>query len=295
MRLLTFRTGPGRSAAARVEGTDVVLLPYADVGELLSHQDWRALAQADGERLPYDEARVERLVLTPPKIWCVGMNYAAHAAEAQRSTLEFPTLFGKFPIALIGAFDGIALPDVSDQADWEVELGVVIGHGGWRVPVESSLDHVAGYTVVNDVSMRDWQRRTPQYLQGKTFAWSTPLGPELVTLDEAPDPTKGIALSCRVNGELMQSATTAEMIFGVAELVAYVSTIAPLEPGDVIATGTPAGIGALQVPPRFLEPGDVVEARIEGIGVQRNRCTSDEGRAFAAPTPATASSRGEGS
>ncbi|HKS47028.1 MAG TPA: fumarylacetoacetate hydrolase family protein [Amycolatopsis sp.] len=250
-------------------------LPYLDVGALLAHADWRALAQVDGHRHPYKPDRVAPVVPAPPKIWCVGMNYADHAAEAAKPTLPYPTLFGKFAIALTGPRDPVCLPFASEQADWEVELAVVVGWGGRHVATENALDHIAGFTIMNDVSMRDWQRRTPQYLQGKTFAAATPLGPELVTPDEAPDPYTGVALTCRVNGEVMQSASTKEMIFGVRELVAYVSTIAPLEPGDVIATGTPAGIGALRTPPRFLCPGDVVECVIDGVGELSNQCVPE--------------------
>jgi acylpyruvate hydrolase len=275
VRLITYRVGTGHSTAARVEGGEVVTLPFEDVRALLMQDGWQDLARADGPRHEYDRARVAPLIPVPPKIWCVGMNYRAHVAEAQKSTLEYPTLFAKFAIALIGARDPIRLPPVSDQADWEVELAVVIGRRGSRVQPGEAMDYVAGYTVTNDVSMRDWQRRTPQYLQGKTFAASTPLGPELVTVDEAPDPQTGLAITCAVNGETVQSAKTDQMIFGVRELVAYVSNIAPLEPGDVIATGTPSGIGALQVPPRFLAAGDVVESVVEGIGALRNQCVAE--------------------
>ena len=275
MRLVTYRLGPSETVAGRVEGDQVVVLPYPDVGTLLTHENWRELAGGEGPGRAYWPARVGTLVPRPPKIWCVGFNYASHLAEAQQEAPPYPTLFAKFPIALTGAYDPICLPAVSDQVDWEVELAIVIGRSGRSVAVSEAIDHVAGYSVINDVSMRDWQRRTKQYLQGKTFAGCTPLGPELVTIDEAPDPQDGLAISCTVNGEVMQSAKTNEMIFDVRQLVAYVSLIAPLEPGDVIATGTPEGIGALHKPPRFLHPGDVVECAIDGIGTLVNHCTSE--------------------
>lgn len=274
MRLVTCRTDNGRTAAARVEGAELVELPHRDVGALLAHPDWRSLAGEDGPRRPYDHGQLAPVIPVPPKIWCVGLNYADHAAEAAKPALEFPTLFAKFAVALAGPRDPLCLPAVSSQVDWEVELAFVIGRAGEQVPAADAMGYVAGFTVMNDVSMRDWQRRTQQYLQGKTFARSTPLGPELVTVDEAPDPYAGMAISCRVNGEVVQSASTEDMIFGVCELVEYISMIAPLEPGDVIATGTPAGIGALRSPPRFLRPGDAVECAVEGIGELGNRCVA---------------------
>lgn len=271
MRLITVRRPDGATAAGRVEGDEVVVFAERDVGELLQHDDWRDRAAADGPRSPYQPSDATTLIARPPKIWCVGMNYASHLAETSQQTPTHPTLFAKFAVALTGPYDDIELPAASAQVDWEVELAVVIGRGG-RATAATAHDHIAGYTIMNDVSMRDWQRRTKQYLQGKTFARATPLGPALVTADELDSPDDGIALSCIVNEEVMQSSTTSDMVFGVAELVAYVSEIAPLEPGDVIATGTPAGIGSLQKPQRFLSDGDVVECRVDGIGALRNRC-----------------------
>ena len=278
MLLLTYRSGAGETTAARLEGDELVVLPYADVGALLNQPGWRDLAEADGPRQPYEPKQVGPLVPRPPKIWCVGMNYASHLAETSQPNPAYPALFGKFAAALTGPFDPIPLPPVSERVDWEVELAVVIGRGGRSVDAADAMSHVAGYSVVNDVSMRDWQRRTGQYLQGKTFGACTPFGPHLVTVDEAPDPDEGIGLSCTVNGEVVQSGKTDEMVFGVRDLVAYVSEIAPLEPGDVIATGTPAGIGALREPPRFLRPGDVVECAVDGIGILRNVCAEGEPR-----------------
>lgn len=272
MRLATYRLDDSSLRAVRVEGDEVVILPQCDVGELLEEATWRDIARTEGARLPYDVSRVAPLVSRPPKIWCVGMNYAGHLAETNQPAPAFPTLFAKFAISLIGPRDAIRLPRSSDQIDWEVELAVVIGRRGYEVTPERAMNYVAGYSVINDISMRDWQRRTTQYLQGKTFASSTPLGPHLVTVDEAPNPGDGIAITCTVNGDTVQTGSTGEMVFGVPEIVSYLSQIAPLEPGDVIATGTPAGIGALHKPPRFLQPGDVVESSIDGVGVLRNEC-----------------------
>ena len=275
MRLATYRLEDSTLGAVRVEGDEVVVLPFSDVGALLADPRWRELAaEVCGTRLPYDSARLATLVPRPPKVWCVGMNYRGHLQETGHPVPDYPTLFAKFAIALIGPTDNITLPDSSDQVDWEVELAVVIGRGGRNVSVDHAMDHVAGFSVMNDISMRDWQRRTSQYLQGKTFGESTPLGPHLVTTDEAPRPVDGLAITLAVNGETVQIGSTDDMVFGVPEIVSYVSQIAPLEPGDVIATGTPAGIGALHNPPRFLRDGDVVECAVEGVGSLENRCVS---------------------
>jgi acylpyruvate hydrolase len=174
---------------------------------------------------------------------------------------------------LIGANDDIALPAVSHQVDYEAELAVVVGARARHVPVEAAGAVIAGYAVLNDVSVRDYQRRTLQWLQGKTFEGTTPVGPWLVTPDESPGP--GRELVCEVGGELMQQADTADLVFDPAALVSYVSTILTLEPGDIIATGTPGGVGAARTPPRFLAGGDVVVTRIAGLGECRNACRQE--------------------
>ena len=272
MRLVTLRTATG-TAAGRLDGEEVVELGAADVGALLAGGAPLAeLAGADGPRHAYDPSALAPVVLRPPKIWCVGLNYASHIAEMGRDRPAHPTLFAKFPISLIGARDPITVPGVTDQLDWEVELGVVIGRRGRDVAPEDALDHVAGYTVVNDVTARDWQARTSQFLQGKTFEATCPVGPALVTPDELPPGASGLRVECAVNGEVMQRSATDDLIFDVAAIVSYVSAIASLEPGDLIATGTPGGVGIGRTPPRFLAPGDTVRTAIEGIGELVNPC-----------------------
>jgi acylpyruvate hydrolase len=184
-----------------------------------------------------------------------------------------PTLFAKYRSALVGANDEIVLPAVSDSVDWEVELAVIVGARVRHVAEGKAADAIAGYAVLNDVSVRDFQNRTLQWLQGKTFEHSTPLGPWLVTTDECSG--EGLQVTCEVDGEVMQQSDTADLLFAPAALVSYVSRILTLEPGDVIATGTPGGVGAARKPPRFLADGETVVTRITGLGECRNVCRKE--------------------
>ena len=201
------------------------------------------------------------------------MNYRSHVEEMGREAPPHPTLFAKYARSLTGPRDRIELPHESEQVDWEVELAFVIGREARRASGAAASGAIAGFTVLNDVSMRDWQFRTMQFLQGKTWERSTPVGPALVTLDEVPGGAEpDLRLTCAVDGELMQDGRTSDLLFGPEELVAYLSTIARLEPGDLVATGTPAGVGAGRTPPVFLKPGNVVRTAIEGIGELVNEC-----------------------
>lgn len=258
--------------AARVEDGTYVLLPFENVGTLLGAPDWRTLAAGDGQVIEADRAELATLVPHPNKIICLGLNYASHIAEMGRPTPEYPTLFAKYDGALIGPTDDVTLPQVSDKVDWEAELGVVIGSRGRHVNAEDALDLVAGYTVVNDVTVRDWQHRTREFLSGKTFEATTPVGPHLVTPDELPPGAAGLEIGCEVDGEVMQHSNTDDLLFNVADTIAYVSTIITLQPGDLIAMGTPGGVGAGRDPQVFLKDGQVLVTSIEGIGRLRNRC-----------------------
>ena len=270
MKLATIRDDNG-TRAVRIDGDEAVELAAADVGELLRAPGWRdAAAGADGPRRPVAGLDYAPLVPRPDKIVCVGLNYRNHILETGREPPEHPTLFAKYRAALIGAHDDIVLPAVSDRVDWEAELAVVIGAPARHVTVEEAPACIAGYSVLNDVSVRDYQNRTLQWLQGKTFEASTPVGPWLVTADESPGPSREI--SCEVSGEQMQKADTADLVFDPATLVAYISDVITLEPGDIIATGTPGGVGGARTPPRFLGEGDVVVTRIAGVGECRNTC-----------------------
>ena len=267
MRLATIRTGTG-TVAVRVDGETCVELGLADVGEVLQRDDWETWAAGlDGPSHALADVDYAPLIVAPDKIICQGLNYRTHIEETGMGIPSHPTLFSKYTCALIGANDDIELPPESDQCDWEVELVVVIGRAGRRIPTDQAVEHIAGYTIMNDFSMRDWQLRSPQWLQGKTWEASTPLGPWLVTADESPGPSRRLSLT--VNGETFQDADTADLVFGPAELVAYISTFMTLQPGDVIATGTPGGVGMAR--DRYLAPGEVMVTSIEGLGQCRNR------------------------
>ena len=272
MRLATARTSTG-TRAGRLEGDHLVLLPFTDVNDLLTQPGWVDLATAAGELIALDEGLLAPVVPRPPKIICLGLNYMRHIREMGREPPSFPTIFAKYTNALIGPRDEICMPAVSERIDWEVELGVVIGSPARNVSAETALAHVAGYTVVNDISARDWQNRTTQFLQGKTFEHTTPVGPFLVTADELPAGAAGLEVRCEVDGVVMQRDTTDEMIFGVAATIAYLSQILTLEPGDLIAMGTPDGVGAGRTPPVFLQPGQTVRTSIESIGELVNVCS----------------------
>jgi acylpyruvate hydrolase len=275
MRFVTVRTSDGTNAG-RLEGDRVVLLPFSDVGTLLADPNWRARAQSGAGTMSLEEADFAPVVPRPNKIMCLGLNYRAHIEEMGRELPAYPTLFAKYAVSLIGARDPIVLPPESQAVDWEVELAFVIGVRARRVRREDAAAVVAGFTVLNDISMRDWQMRTLQFLQGKTFERSTPVGPALVTLDEVPGGIDAdLAISCEVDGEQMQEARTGDLLFPPSVLVEYISTIMTLEPGDIVATGTPSGVGAGRNPPVFLKPGQTVRTVIEGIGELVNRTVAE--------------------
>jgi acylpyruvate hydrolase len=225
--------------------------------------------------LPVDGLYRRPVVPRPGKVICVGLNYAAHIEETKREASDYPVLFTKFATTLTGPYDPIPLPPESAAIDYEGELVVVIGDRGRRIARERALEFVAGYAIANDVSMRDYQYKTHQWLQGKAWDASTPVGPDLVTLDEAPDP---LTLRTFVNGEKVQEATTELLIFDVATLVSVISEFATLEPGDLILTGTPGGVGYRREPQLLLTDGDVVAVEVDGVGRIESRCVVDQGR-----------------
>lgn len=271
MRLGTIELGEGpRAAVVRDDGA-VPVNGYADVGALLRDGDTgldaARKAAGDGAAQPFDEQAVRRPISAPTAIVCVGLNYRTHILEMGRELPTAPTLFSKLARALTDPYADIELPGASAEVDYEGELAVVIGRGGRDIAPEDAWNHVAGLTVLNDVTARDYQWRTPQWFAGKTFQRSTPMGPWLVTPDEFGE-VAGHTLTLRVNGEERQRADLDDLVFDVPALVADLSKIVDLEPGDVIATGTPGGVGA---PTKsFLEDGDLVEVTIEGIGSIRN-------------------------
>ncbi len=274
MRLATIRTATG-NRAVRVDGDTATETGDADVRALLEHADWadRAAAAAGPTHVVAD-LDYAPLVPSPEKIICVGLNYRDHVLEMGNQLPEYPTVFAKYAPALVGAHDDVVLPSASDNVDWEAELTVVIGSPVRHATPETAKAAIAGYTVMNDVSARDWQNRTKQFLQGKTFEHSTPLGPWLVTSDEVPE--GGLSISTTLDGETVQSSSTAELVFGPVDLVVYLSTILTLNPGDVIATGTPGGVGHARKPPRYLTDGAVMVTTVEGVGELRNTCRAEK-------------------
>jgi 2-keto-4-pentenoate hydratase/2-oxohepta-3-ene-1,7-dioic acid hydratase in catechol pathway len=227
-----------------------------------AHQQLEAGAQ---NSLAFDDLQVGPPVPDPDKIICLGLNYADHAAETHAATPEVPILFAKYRNSLVGPRDEIILPSFSEQVDYEAELAVVIGRTCKDVAAEDALQYVAGYTIMNDVSARDWQMRTGQWLSGKAIDTFGPMGPGIVPASEIPDP-QALKLYARVNGQVLQDGTTADMIFSVAKSIEFISTVMTLVPGDIISTGTPAGVGMGRKPPLYLKAGDVVEIEVEHIG-----------------------------
>ena len=240
-------------------------------GDILSPAGLEALAAIDPARLPAitDAMRLGPCVGSIGKMVCIGKNYALHAAESGSDVPTEPMIFMKAVSAIQGPNDPVVLPRGSVSTDWEVELAVVIGTAAKYVSREEALNHVAGYCIVNDVSERDFQtKRAGQYTKGKSCDTFGPTGPWLATADEVADP-QALWLRTTVNGEVMQDDTTANMVYGVAHLISYLSQFFTLEPGDIISTGTPAGVAMGRTPPNFLRAGDVVELEIEGLGKQR--------------------------
>ena len=273
MRLATIRTGGG-TRAVRVDADRAVETGHPDVGALLAEPDWRRTAEtADGPSHDLGALDHAPVVLRPGKIICVGLNYAHHIREMGRELPAHPTLFAKVPEALVGAYDDVVLPAASEAMDWEAELAVVLGSTVRHADAAAAEAAIAGYAVLNDVTARDWQYRTMQWLQGKTFEATTPFGPELVTADEAGT---GLDLSGAVDGERVQEANTSDLVFSPAELVSYISTVVTLRPGDVIATGTPGGVGHARKPPRYLAPGSVLTTAVAGLGECRNTCVAEK-------------------
>jgi 2-keto-4-pentenoate hydratase/2-oxohepta-3-ene-1,7-dioic acid hydratase in catechol pathway len=223
-----------------------------------------------GGLIPQKDMRQRAPLLHPSKIVAVGLNYADHCREQGAKFPERPILFAKFPSAIIGPGEPIRLnPELSGQVDFEAELAVIVGRTTSRVDKENALAHVAGYTALNDISARDIQFADRQWVRAKSLDSFCPLGPVLVTSDDIHDP-QGLGISCRLNGETMQDSHTGQMIFGVAELISFISQGITLAPGDIIATGTPAGVGAFRTPKVFLKPGDRVSVTIEKIGTLSN-------------------------
>ena len=257
------------TALAPSVGSSLRALLERGPGALTAVVDLAAKASAP-HLLADSEFRYRPLVPEPSKFLCLGLNYVAHATEATYETPRHPVVFTRLPSSLLAHEESMVVPTCSHQLDYEAELAVVVGRPGRNIPRERALEWVAGYTLFNDGSIRDYQKRTHQWTVGKNFDRTGPLGPELVTPDELPAGARGLRIQMRVNGELLQDANTSDMIFDVATVIADLSEAMTLQPGDVIAMGTPSGVGAARKPPRFLQAGDVCEVSVEGVGVLRN-------------------------
>lgn len=250
---------------------------FPTLRDFIASQDLQQLTKAAAERAPkldLSKVHFEPVIPNPDKIICVGMNYRDHVAEIGRTVSERPALFARFAESQVGHLEPLVKPMVSDEFDYEGELAVVIGKAGRHISEGDALSHVAGYSCYNEGSIRDWQRHTTQFLAGKSFARSGSFGPWLVTPDEVPDPSQ-LKLETRLNGKVVQQTTTDQMITAIPALIAYCSTIFTLLPGDVIVTGTPAGVGLKRQPPLFMKPGDRIEVEISNVGTLRNEVVAE--------------------
>jgi 2-keto-4-pentenoate hydratase/2-oxohepta-3-ene-1,7-dioic acid hydratase in catechol pathway len=227
----------------------------------------KAIAEATG--IPLSSVKLLAPIPRPGKIICIGLNYSDHAAETGQAIPKFPVVFSKYANTVIATGENIVLPRVSEQVDYEAELGFVIGKTARYISAANALDYVAGYLPVNDVSARDYQNRTSQWTIGKTFDTFAPMGPALVTSDEIPNPNN-LKISLTINDETLQNSNTDKLIFNIQQLVESLSEVMTLEPGDVVSTGTPPGVGMARNPKRFMKPGDVVNITIEGLGTLSN-------------------------
>lgn len=274
MKLMMFKKGTG-SALGVVEGGNVI-----DVSSVGTLQDVIAggasslaavkAAAAKGSKQALSAVKPALPIARPGKFLCIGLNYALHAAEGGHATPTYPALFPRFPSSLVAAGEPVIRPKVSIQLDYECELTIVVGKGGRHIPESKALEHVFGYTLFNDVSVRDFQRKGAQWTPGKNFDGTGPLGPVVVTADELPAGASGLRIQTRVNGEVMQDSNTSDMIFSTARIIAILSEFMTLEPGDLIATGTPSGVAHARKPPAWMKAGDKVEVEVEKIGILAN-------------------------
>lgn len=283
MRLVTFEHR-GRTGVGVRRGESVLDLAAAapDLPDTLrailalGSGTLERIAGLDGDTIPLADIKLLPPIPEPRKLLCIGLNYVDHAAEDNKPPPPEPIVFLRLPTSFVGQGEPIVRPAASDQFDYEVELAVVIGKTGRNIAEADALDFVAGYTIFQDGSLRDYQFRGGQWTLGKNFDHSGSMGPELVTADELPRGGAGLSISARLNGETVQQADTSDMIFSVARLISHISGAITLEPGDVIATGTPAGVGFVRKPPLFLKPGDLLEVEIEGIGMLANPVVGED-------------------
>ncbi len=288
MKYASFLRPDGRASFGRVDGTRIIDLGAADAvaGKSSSLRSRpadlkAAIASGAWSRLQseashaIDEVVLLPVIPNPGKILCVGLNYETHRQETGRAEAQHPAIFTRFADTLVAHGQPIVLPKISTQLDYEGELAIVIGRAGRAIPRARALEHVAGYSCFNDASVRDWQRHNIQFTPGKNFPGTGPFGPWLVTADEVGD-LEAQHVITRLNGQVVQDQPIAEMIWPIAELIAYISAFTPLAPGDVIATGTPGGVGAKRTPPLWMKSGDKVEIDIGTVGTLVNRIINED-------------------
>ncbi|TCT00584.1 fumarylacetoacetate hydrolase family protein [Aquabacter spiritensis] len=269
MRLMMVKTPEG-DALGVVEGDGVAILPGRTLREVCGGGEAAlkavAAAAAAAPKVPRASVKAAQPVLNPGKFICIGLNFTDHAKEGGNPIPDYPALFLRVPSSLIADGEPMVCPKASPTFDYEAELTIVIGKGGRHIPEDKALEAVFGYTIFNDGSVRAYQRKSTQWTAGKNFDATGPIGPEVVTCDELPDGAHGLAVRSILNGKVMQDGNTSDFIFSVAKVVSTLSEIMTLEPGDMIATGTPAGVGYPRKPPVFMKAGDEIVIEIEGIG-----------------------------
>jgi len=285
MRLLTFHKN-GFNRLGLIDGDQVIdfnkAQPQVNMDLRLALKSGVDIASAaehalrsDAERLPISSLKISTLIPEPGKIICLGLNYFDHAKEGGRDKPEYPWFFLRSSSSLLAHEEDAVLPRVSERLDYEAELAVIIGKAVKHATVDNALDSVFGYSCFNDISVRDYQKKTPQWTIGKNFDKTGGFGPLLVTADELPSGAEGLHIQSRLNGAVMQSANTRDMIWGVAETIQLLTECLTLEPGDVIIMGTPAGVGQARIPPIWMKDGDVIEIEIEKIGLLRNKIKAE--------------------
>lgn len=277
MRFITFEQGGTARPGVLADSSTVVDLSSLgnSLLELIADPELAAKAKAAaGPKYKLADVKLLAPIPTPRKLICVGLNYREHAIETHTPIPDTPTIFNKFATAVIGPGANIVLPKVSNSPDFEAELAFVIGKGGRHIKAEDWREHIFGYTLINDVSARDYQRATSQWLMGKTFDTFAPMGPWIMTADEIADP-HNLAIQLEIDGEMMQNSNTNELIFKIPDLVAFLSSVFTLQPGDIVSTGTPSGVGMARTPKRFLKPNETVTVRIPAIGELTNRTVAE--------------------
>jgi 2-keto-4-pentenoate hydratase/2-oxohepta-3-ene-1,7-dioic acid hydratase in catechol pathway len=265
----------GRAMGLREAGFHDMRTLIAGGADALDRVNRWVLGEPASEQIDLGTTPLCAPILNPSKIICIGLNYRDHAEEAKMSLPEVPTVFPKYANTITGHLAPIVLPKNSEKPDYEAELAVVIGRGGRHIPATAWREHVFGYTILNDVSARDFQMRTSQWTMGKVFDTFAPMGPTIVTVDEIEDP-HNLRISLTLNGEVMQDSNTSNLVFGIPQLIEFLSSVMTLSPGDIISTGTPAGVGFGKKPPRWLRKGDLCVIEIEGLGKLANPIVAEE-------------------